>query len=47
MSGRLTALVLEGTDRRYIEAVEEGGRTGVRYSPPGSSPHIVAAFSKT
>ena len=46
MSGRLTALVLEGTDRRYIEAVEEGGRTGVRYSPPASSPRVAAASSK-
>lgn len=26
MTGRLTALVLEGTGRRYIEAVEAGGR---------------------
>ena len=25
MSGRLTALVLEGTSRRYIEAVDDGG----------------------
>jgi len=25
MSGRLTALVLEGTDRRYLEAVDDGG----------------------
>jgi serine/threonine protein phosphatase 1 len=46
MTGRLTALVLEGTDRRYIEALEDDGRTGVRYSPPRSSPHIAAAFSK-
>jgi len=46
MTGRLTALVLEGTGRRYIEAVEEDGHTGVRYSPPGSSPHIAAAFAK-
>ena len=46
MSGRLTALVLEGTGRRYIEAVEEDGRTAVRYSPVGSSPHVAAAFSK-
>lgn len=34
MSGRLTALVLEGTGRRYIEAVEDDGRVGVRHSPP-------------
>jgi serine/threonine protein phosphatase 1 len=27
MSGRLTALVLEGTERRYIEAYEAGGGT--------------------
>jgi serine/threonine protein phosphatase 1 len=46
MSGRLTALVLEDTGRRYIEAVEDDGRCRVRYSPPGSSPHIAAAFSK-
>jgi serine/threonine protein phosphatase 1 len=45
MSGRLTALVLEGTGRRYIEAVDQDGRTGVRHSPPGSAPHIAAAFS--
>jgi len=25
MSGRLTALVLEGADRRYLEAVDDGG----------------------
>lgn len=43
-TGRLTALVLEGTVRRYIEAVEDGGGTAIRYSPPGSSPHIAAAF---
>src|SRR6478609_8793417 len=46
MSGRLTALVLEGTNRRYIEALEEDGRMGVRHSPPGSAPHIAAAFVK-
>lgn len=46
MSGRLTALVLEGTARRYIEAVEHDGRIGIRYSPPASSPHVAAAFSK-
>ena len=46
MSGRLTALVLEGTGRRYLEAVEEDGQIRVRYSPAGSSPHIAAAFSK-
>ena len=46
MSGRLTALVLEGIRRRYIEAVEEDGRTAVRHSPAGSSPHVAAAFSK-
>jgi serine/threonine protein phosphatase 1 len=32
MSGRLTALVLEGTARRYIEAVENEGRISVRRS---------------
>lgn len=46
MSGRLTALVLEGTSRRYIEAAEENGCTAVRYSPPGSSPSIAAELSK-
>lgn len=46
MSGRLTAIVLEGTARRYIEAVEDDGRIGIRYAPPASSPHIAAAFSK-
>jgi serine/threonine protein phosphatase 1 len=46
MSGRLTALVLEGTTRRYIEAVEDDGRVGIRYSPPASSPHVAAPFSK-
>ena len=46
MSGRLTALVLETTGRRYIEAVADDGRTRVRYSPPGSAPHDAAALSK-
>ena len=46
MSGRLTALALEGTGRRYIEAIEDDGRVAVRHSPPGSSPHTAAAFSK-
>jgi len=46
MTGRLTALVLEGTRRRYIEAIEEQGCTSLRCSPPDSSPHIAAAFSK-
>jgi serine/threonine protein phosphatase 1 len=46
ISGRLTALVLEGTGRRYIEAVDDEGHVGIRYAPPGSSPHIAAAFSK-
>ena len=44
MTGRLTALVLEGDGRRYIEAVEEDGLIRERYSPPGSSPHIVALW---
>ena len=35
MTGRLTALVLEGTARRYIEAVEERGRTACA-SPPAA-----------
>lgn len=43
MSGRLTALVLEGTARRYLEAVEDDGQIGVRCSPPGSAPHLAAA----
>jgi serine/threonine protein phosphatase 1 len=44
-SGRLTALVLEGDARRYIEAVEdENGAIAVRHSPPDSSPHVAAAF---
>ena len=45
MSGRLTALVLEGAERRYIEAVEQSGGAGIRHTPPGSSPHVGAAFS--
>jgi hypothetical protein len=46
MTGRLTALVLEGSDRRYIEALDDSGTTRVRHSPPGRSPHAAAAFSK-
>lgn len=46
MSGRLTALVLEGTGRRYLEAVEEDGLIGVRDAPAGSSPRIAAALAK-
>jgi serine/threonine protein phosphatase 1 len=46
MSGRLTALVLERTSRRYIEAGDEGGRVVVLHSPPESSPHLTAALSK-
>ena len=46
MSGRLTALVLEGTARRYIEAVEDDERCCIRHSPSGSSPRIAAALSK-
>ena len=45
MSGRLTALLLEGTARSYLEAVEEDGRIGTRYSPPQSSPHIAELWS--
>jgi serine/threonine protein phosphatase 1 len=46
VTGRLTALVLEGTSRRYIEAVDQNGIMGVRHAPPGSSPHIAATFTK-
>lgn len=46
MSGRLTAIVLEGTRRRYIEAVDEEGRCSVRHAPPGSAPHVAAALSQ-
>ena len=45
MSGRLTALILEGTARCYLEAAEEDGRVGTRYSPPESSPHIAELWS--
>ena len=45
MSGRLTALILEGTARSYLEAVGEDGRIGTRYSPPQSSPHIAELWS--
>jgi serine/threonine protein phosphatase 1 len=44
-SGRLTALVLEGSGRRYIAAVEsENGLVRVEYTPPDSSPHIAALW---
>ena len=48
-SGRLTALVLEGAGRRYIETEQNGDENGngdiaIRYSPADSSPHIRAAF---
>ncbi len=33
MSGRLTALVLEGTSRRYIESIDENGRARIRNAP--------------
>jgi serine/threonine protein phosphatase 1 len=46
MTGRLTALVLEGSDRRYIEAVDNAGATQVRHSPPDRSAHASGAFSK-
>jgi serine/threonine protein phosphatase 1 len=46
VTGRLTALVLEGTSRRYLEAIEADGRTAVRCSPVGSSPYLATAFSK-
>jgi serine/threonine protein phosphatase 1 len=46
MSGRLTALVLEGTGRRYLEAVDQDGCISVRCSPPGTSPHVTAALLK-
>lgn len=45
-TGRLTALVLEGTGRRYIEAVEDEGVARIRYVPPQSSPHIAKASVK-
>ena len=46
MTGRLTALVLEGTARRYLGAVEgEHGQVRVEYTPPDSSPHIAALWS--
>ncbi|MBB5731290.1 serine/threonine protein phosphatase 1 [Altererythrobacter atlanticus] len=43
VSGRLTALVLEGDRRRYIEAVEENGQVSTRHSPANSAPHLVSA----
>jgi len=46
MSGRLTALALEDTGRRYIEAVDEDGRISVRCSPPGRSRHVAAELLK-
>ena len=45
MSGRLTALLLEGTARCYLEAVDEDGRVATRYSPPQSSPHVAELWS--
>jgi serine/threonine protein phosphatase 1 len=46
-SGRLTALVLEGVSRRYMEAAEgEHGPPRIQYSPSDSSAHIAALRAK-
>lgn len=47
-SGRLTSLVLQGTDRRFICAVQrEDGAIGMEYVPPGSSPLAQVAFASS
>ena len=46
MTGRLTALALEGSARRYLAAVEdEHAQVRIEYSPANSSPHIAALWS--
>ncbi|RPF71959.1 metallophosphoesterase family protein [Aurantiacibacter spongiae] len=44
-TGRLTALLLEGEKRCYLEAVDDGGRLRTRYSPPDASPLAACAIA--